>query len=119
MDDIFEKKRPKFNKFQKNYETANRRICNTYDQLGQLHKMKDKVGQKFESILIKQLREASEIEMHYLSEEEAEELNKEFNTDEKDVKTEKKAVSQIQIAVKSIDKGSLSTDRSKVEEQKK
>jgi hypothetical protein len=31
--------------------------------------------------------------MHYLSEEEAEELNKEFNTDEKDVKTEKKAVS--------------------------
>lgn len=78
MDDIFSYKKPKLSKFQKNYDMANRRICNTYDKIGAFHRMKDKIGQRFETILVKQLKGTSDVEFYPLTEEEAYQFNKDI-----------------------------------------
>jgi hypothetical protein len=56
-------------------DTANRRIQKTWDMLGPVEQMTDRIGHKYEEILLRQLNEVANIKIFELTEHQAAKFN--------------------------------------------
>jgi len=56
-------------------DTANRRVQKTWDMLGPVDQMTDRIGHKYEQILLRQLNEVANVKIFELTEHQAAEFN--------------------------------------------
>ena len=68
LDEIMCQKRPPLRKFQSKMDTANRRVQKTWDMLGPVDQMADRIGHKYEQILLRQLNEVANVKIFELTE---------------------------------------------------